>query len=390
VFGNGWPVLLALVVFGCEKKVDRPFPSHVAMVTQPKPDRGFDLYVEAAKATEEDIAKQVTRTMWTPGQKDYAIQYSSRPLGILRQAQSGSVTFAFKAQPPGTLRESVRGWRFLGRVLEWKVEDAIAAEDYSKATDAFLMAARMAPDLAGGDAADAGLGFEIAMQAAKPYWQALDKMPSADLSRASSRLQSILAAMPDAEITLRHERETMAMAIQWVQDKYTAGDFDAIRKSLGSYVEPTIKFMRRLKSEGTSKQVEFFEGLDHDADDELGAMLKQASRPFKERDRSKDSDGPWRRLSNSYFRGGEAYLSQKAQFESQIRLLAIDAMILPEVRKSGNAPATLPSMPKWLRTDPYSGGDFVYEAEGPNYKLYGVGPDGRDDGGGAEDIGILR
>ncbi len=129
VLGNGWPVLLALVVFGCEKKVDRPFPSHVAMVTQPKPDRGFDLYVEAAKATEEDIAKQVTRTMWTPGQKDYAIQYSSRPLGILRQAQSGSVTFAFKAQPPGTLRESVRGWRFLGRVLEWKVEDAIAAED---------------------------------------------------------------------------------------------------------------------------------------------------------------------------------------------------------------------------------------------------------------------
>ncbi|MGI8922842.1 MAG: hypothetical protein ACR2HJ_02180 [Fimbriimonadales bacterium] len=390
-FALGWAALV-LLLSGCTPPEDKPFPDHTIGFSEPKPDRGYALYVEAAKAAERDTQKQITRTIWTPGQKDYALRHGQRALGILRSAQSGPVTYSFAPAIPGAVREPVRGWRFLGRVLCWRIEEAETAESLAQATNDFMIAARMGADLAGGDAQSAGLGFEIAREAAKPFWRRISDIPNSELNRVYTGLSAALQTLPAAGVTLRNERETMLRAVQWVQSLYLVGDFDQIRKALGDYVEPTIKFMREMKDEPRAKQVTFFEGLAQEAEQTVKNQMAQVAAGAHRWDEPDQPAGerPWKRLANSLFQGGQAFLEQRAIFETEMRLLALDAALLAASRQEGKAPADLLKFPKWLRTDPYSGRDFVYVPQGGTYKLYGVGPDGKEDGGDSSDITIGR
>jgi hypothetical protein len=66
---------------------------------------------------------------------------------------------------------------------------------------------------------------------------------------------------------------------------------------------------------------------------------------------------------------------------ARTRLLIIEATILQKVKSGDSAPKDLSEFPAPIRTDPYSGDQFIYRADGKDYRVYSVGADFRDDGG---------
>ena len=66
---------------------------------------------------------------------------------------------------------------------------------------------------------------------------------------------------------------------------------------------------------------------------------------------------------------------------ARTRLLILQSEILSTVKSRRSAPKNLGAFPTALTTDPYSGRPFVYRASGPDFALYSVGADFRDNGG---------
>jgi hypothetical protein len=379
------PLALSLCLYGCgcRKEADPQFPDHLRGFRSPPPDPGFQLLVQAAEAAEQDAPKQIGRTTWTPGHKESAIKNASRALGLLDRAQRTGVRFEFAPTAPGTTRQSVRGWRFLGRVLKWKIEDALDAGKGGDAAAHFAKAVRLASDLSGGDGMDAGLGYAIANDCADSLWPSLPSLSAGELSGIYSRISSALANAPKPEDTLANEAATMMAAVQWVQDLYLHGDLKQIQTALGVSVEAAVKHLRKLKSQSAAEQVGYFVGFAAGATT-ISADLRERAALLPnlwEKPKAIEGQRPWRRLSASLLQTGYSFLDNWAAYQARMRLMALDAALLARFKRGQGVPKDLSSLPRWLRTDPFSGRDFTFIPEGPDYKLYSVGPDRTDDGG---------
>ena len=377
-----WVFFAAAGVLGCSHPTAPPFPDHLRGIPSESNNGGFSLYLVAAEEVERDAPKQIVRTTWTPGQKDAAIRNSQRALSTLMKGIAARPKFVFAPHSPITIRGPVRGWRFVGRVMQWEIERDLDEKGTGPAVGRFLSAARFGADMTGGDALYAGLGYEIIEKAAQPLWKAFATLSATDLRRLSSGVAAIMRDMPSARMTIAHERQTMLADVQWVQERFLQNDFAAIRSALGTTVDPAIRYLRELKNKAISEQVKYFERFGREADEEAKQLSELAAISPSQRTEASEPTGerPWRRFAANYFRTGRAYLEEKALSETKMKLLAADSALLAAY-KSGHAAKDLSLIPKWLRTDPYSGRDFVYAAQGANYKLYSVGPDNRDDGG---------
>ena len=77
---------------------------------------------------------------------------------------------------------------------------------------------------------------------------------------------------------------------------------------------------------------------------------------------------------------GRTLLGVEIQGVSYQRLAAIVLALAKRQREKGSAPASLAELGE-LPRDPGSGGAFSYTPDGQQFRLHGVGGDGRDDGG---------
>lgn len=103
--------------------------------------------------------------------------------------------------------------------------------------------------------------------------------------------------------------------------------------------------------------------------------------------------GTWERLALQVTGAGQTLLKPAiAQLEmgdrrSQVflRLLIVDLALSAHHAQTGDYPETLDALPKRelavVPIDPFSGHPLVYARKGPEYVLYSIGPDGRDDHG---------
>lgn len=386
VFALGAFALLA----GCSKPPAPPFPNHLESYVPDPQSPGFALYQQAAKDVEQLPPKLSKRTKWTLGQKQSAIEKCATGLQKIVQAQKSEVSFVFTPTSPLNPPKERRGWSFLGKVMKWQIEEALASENYSQAVAVFLRCARFGVDISGGDATDANLGLTLVNDASIPIWKAFPKMSPRDLRSLYEGYMRILQSAPTLESVLRHEQATMLQVVQSIQDAYLAGDLEKFSK-VGNQLKPAVDYLERLKSRPYEEQIRYFKGFAQEAVDEIRS-ISQANYDFRQvlNREPKDKERPWKRFAAHYFRSARYLLPLWKESHAKMRLMALDAALMARIKAGKTLPNDLSNFPKWLSTDPFSGDDFLYFPRGSDYVLYSVGVDSKDDGGDRLDLRPLR
>ncbi|HWP30878.1 MAG TPA: hypothetical protein VNK96_04000 [Fimbriimonadales bacterium] len=383
--------LCALALFaGCSKPPAPPFPNRLEGYVPDSPSPGFALYQQAAKDVEQLPLKLLKRTKWTLGQKQSAIVKCAAALQKIARAQRSGVSFVFTPYSPFDPPKERRGWSFLGKVMKWQIEEALVSENYSHAVAVFLRCARFGVDISGGDAIDANLGLTLVNDASIPIWKAFPKMSSRDLRSLYEGYVHILQSAPTLESVLRHERATMLQVVQSIQDAYLAGDLEKFTK-VGNQLKPAVDYLERLKSRPYEEQIRYFDGFAQEAEEEI-RNVSRANYDFRQvlNREPKNKERPWKRFAAHYFRSAQYLLPLWKETHAKMRLMALDAALMARVKAGKTLPNDLSNFPEWLRTDPFSGKDFLYVPRGSDYVLYSVGVDSKDDGGDRLDLRPTR
>ncbi|MBI3721527.1 MAG: hypothetical protein HY248_03155, partial [Fimbriimonas ginsengisoli] len=126
------------------------------------------------------------------------------------------------------------------------------------------------------------------------------------------------------------------------------------------------------------------EGLAHEAETEASWLGTACLQPAIKREGGSPPVGgrqPWRKFAKQLFGTGRPLLAVNDATLARSRLLILTCRALAQVKRTGAAPRDLSEIPTRLRQDPYTGRPFAYRADGPDFVLYSVGADFKDDGG---------
>jgi hypothetical protein len=382
------PAIAAVVwLAGCAPPPPPPFQTWVELGTPYRPqvrsNNAFDGYALAAERAEQLCPESLDRVFFTPGMESRILNRLGATLRALEEASQKSCQFEFRPIRPFEAPAFQRGWRLLGRALCWRIRDAIAIRNYDAAIRIAGVAMRFGFHLTGGGASDASLGFAIVNDARQTLCPALVDLSPDQLERLSSQTVRALRERPPLSRTLQHERLNMLAAVQYVQDAHRMGDYSELNQKLGPLAQPVIRQLQQLADKGADERIRYFRGFAAEADDEVAWVAKQAVRLAWQRSPAPEPEGerPWRRLAQSFFGTASHLPALSDRCVAQTRLLALHAMAIAAIKRTGNAPSSITSLAEDLVRDPYSGRPFVYAADRSDFRLYSVGEDGQDNGG---------
>jgi hypothetical protein len=369
---------------GCSRETPPAFPNHLSGYLSAPANEGFSAYVEAAAMAEKAAPTLISRTDWTPDQKRAAITACAPAIEHIKNAGTdGVIAYVYSPHSPLAPPGEWRGWRFLGRVLVWQIEEAKAGGNLKSAIDSFIQLLRFGLNLAGGDALGANLGFSMIREGAETLWPTFPQQSPDNLQELHRRVLFAMNRAPTLQTTIRHERAAMLQAVQSIQDSFRAGDLKKFEDALRSDIVPATKYLEGLRRNGQAEQVKYFALFAFEAEREVEQLSARAEisphlwGPFTD----PAGERPWRRFAAHYFRSGRALLEDWAEMQAQLRLLAVDAAFLASLKLRKVAPASLGTLQEWVRTDPFSGRDFMYFSRGTDYSLYSLGEDRKDDSG---------
>lgn len=380
-----WALALTSITasFGCGTPEPPSFPDHLAGYEVESSNPGFELMKQAGERAFRDAGVLLNRTHWTPGLRASAIGKARPALDLLRRAHRETFEFVYSPQPPLSENPARSGWRFLGTVLIWSAEGALEQGDGDRAISTILTVLRLAWDLFGGDAIDANLGYTLIRRLQSTVWESYARLSSEQLISLSLGIEKMLEHAPSVHQTLRHEEAAMLSAVQLIQDAFLDGGLDEVAKTLQKDTAPAFDYLRALRSKSQEEQVEYFRRFAQEARDRIRALHTIASedtsqwRPLE----APSGERPWRRFAAQFFGASDKILGEYLFSLAVTRLMATDARLLALLRAGKRLPVSLDGLPKLLRTDPYSGRDFLYHNLAVGYELYSVGEDREDDRG---------
>lgn len=384
----GWLIFAIFLGAGCKGEVRADLPNPIAGVNVPSGNEGYKSYVDAAESMEERAAKVIGRTAWSPDQRDAMVAAAAAPIAKIRglaDVQFGKTWTSVTGPRPHT-----RGWWAIGKSLAWRIEDQVKTGENGGAVDSLVTAVRMGAALATSDAQDADLGMQIVDDAITAIWPGLPKFGAGELSSLSGKLQqAIQVSAGDAPVA--QEEATVMAWVAWLQGHYQNEEFSKIEETLGTSVEPAVKYLRKLSEKPAAEQREYWEGFLAEMREALASYAKKLkTAPSGWPDEPKRGTRAWQRFARAFGTPCMVYVEHRAVTRTRLRLLALDAALLAQFKSSGHVPRTLSAFPAWLSTDPFSGRDLTYVARGVDYKLYSVGPDRVDNAGDDGDLGLGR
>ncbi|MFN3729067.1 MAG: hypothetical protein ACK4XJ_05080 [Fimbriimonadaceae bacterium] len=386
---GGILVALMFAMVGCRASAPIPYASYAPPKLVETPSEGYLGMVQIAKDIGIDNEAEVRLTSYTvPGKKrifaelETAIQ---RTETLLREP----VRIAYEPIEPFSERPYRAEWRLLGRAIAWRAEYRGAVGDYDGAVRDVLTATRLGFFLTSGDAADASLGYSIIAASRKAMAPFLVRMEPETLERLGRGLEGALVARPPIEVWVDHEHASMKLAVDRIQEWHRAGRLDLLREKLGPNAREALAELASIRPE-SKKRAEYFDRLAERADSFASDARTRGRLPLAEREpepsypfgRAKD-----RAILRNFF-GAPRYLLPVVDQElARTQLLAIEALVLAQIKRAGAAPRSLEEFSETLTLDPYSGDPFVYRADRAEYRLYSVGQDLKDDGGETDDLG---
>lgn len=378
--------IVALVALGCSGGPPPPFPQWSKSKPPSAPGVGsatFAVYKTAALQAEALGAKYVNRVVFTPGQRKSVQQLLAPAVIAVRQQTGKPVDFEFIPRPPFTPAPYQKGWRLIGRCLVWDIQSS--GPDLDKAITETSQATSFGFGLTGGGATDASLGLTIADEARRAILPRLDEMSADQLDRLASGMQAALFTKPTLQGAIENEHQQMLMGVQAVQDAYVHEDYKQLREKLGNDVRDAITYLQDMHSDDRKRRPAYFEKLAGEADAEASwlstACLLPAVKRVPETEPKTTEQRPWRKFAKQFFRTCRPMLAMNDATLARTRLLILNCRIMAIMKRTGAAPQELGQFPARVRQDPYSGLPFVYRADGPEFYLYSVGQDFKDDGG---------
>lgn len=384
--------MVVIGAFGCKPMPAPPYTlwhSSQAPVLE-RADTAYQVYVDAARAAERLPADDLNRVSFTPGQRrrvTKALEKTVEPVvRETRRCEMPARVFGPDQAPPYQ-----RGWRLIGRVLAWQVEDHLAQGATEDAIRAGLAAIRFGFALSGGSASDAALGFQIVDDARAALAPALVTMSPIDLTRLINGVSDALKHRPSLVRAFENEREAMKAAVQFVQDAYRAEDYSRLEQLLGPDAREPIRYLRDLRRKDGRDRVAYFEKFASEIGPEIDLLRERAARPAEARGPWPVPPGegrPWKRFARHFFRTGRPLIDLDDRVTARTRLFVLTALVMRSIKETGAAPKSLSVLPAELTRDPYTGRSFRYAAAKAEYRLYSIGADLRDDGGETDELGL--
>lgn len=306
---------------------------------------------------------------------------------LQKVARGSALTCSYRCGPikPFEAVPYTAGWRLCGRALAWRVERALAAGNVASAIQDFLVATRFGFDLTAGDTTVASLGLSIVDEARQALLRERVKLSAQDLRTVSTGLTEILARVPEPGIAMDCEAQQMLAAVDYVQDAYRAGNYDAIIAALGPEIRNATESLEAMKRSDAKQRPAYFRGFAQEAKDRAKHLRSLAGMHAVERANQKafefPGDRPWRRFARHFFLAGEPFLTMRDRTLARTRLLLIECHALSYVKAGQPAPVGLSPLADLAVIDPYTGAPLRYLASGSTFRAYSVGANYADDGG---------
>ncbi|MEZ0327100.1 MAG: hypothetical protein ACAH95_14465 [Fimbriimonas sp.] len=376
---------LGMVLFGCGKSAP---PSYPTWATAPQPtaiqansSNAFDAYRQAALDAEEKGQKYLTRVSFFPGHRKIAAELTQSAFVRVIQATGRESEFKFTPTRPFEQRPFHRGWRLLGRVFAWKIEDACKAEDYANAVMLANAGSKFGFDLTGGAAMDAALGLDIVDQIRIAIAPHLTKMKPEQLSALASGMTSALGRKVPLTTTLTNEEQNFKLAVQTVQDLYRANDLKKLEDELGPSGREAVEKLKAAGKKSDEARLQYFSGFANEASESVHHYVELASLPVAKREAKLEfsRNRAWRGFAKIFLGTLEPLLSHDDATTARTRLVILQAKLL--AGKKNGYPSSLKYISQELDKDPYSGERFLYHYDASQFTLYSVGPNLKDDGG---------
>ncbi|HVT11952.1 MAG TPA: hypothetical protein VHE55_06770 [Fimbriimonadaceae bacterium] len=380
----------ALAVAGCGPGTPPLMPDWAPREQTYVPEEGssnaYDSYALIARNVEETVPQSLlNRVFFDPDHENAVLAKIDKPLSLLVSATKKRCEFRFTAPKMFEPAPYQRGWRLLGRALQWKIEQACITGSFDQAIDLEIAATKFGFDLTGGSATDASLGFEIADEARRAIAPFIAKFGAAQLGVLADGLSNALDGKPPLKVTIEHEHTRMLQGIQYVQDAYAAGRFDDLMSKMGEDVRDGVAYLRDLKSQDAKKRPAYFEGFAQEAEAETNWLTSVADLPATQRKTEATPDlekqRPWKSFAKQFFTAAVPLLKIQDSSIARTRLAILTSLILRQVKTAHAAPKDLSGFSKDLTLDPYTGRAFAYRASGPIFAVYSLGSDGIDDAG---------
>ncbi|RYG45564.1 hypothetical protein EON79_12345 [bacterium] len=384
--GYGW--LVAFVALGgCRHKEEAPMPRRAPeSAPSAQADPQFKRLTDAADKAESAGGKLLERTSFYPTQRAQLMK-DLAPATDEAKSILGA-RFAYDPIAPFAERPHRKGWRAIGRVMVWRIEDAMAANKPADAVEAFLAASRFGFGISGGDASDATLGLAIVDEARRSILPALPMMDAKQMSRLSQGLKAALSLRPGPEAVVRNERARSQMFVQALQDATQRGEIGEFERRMGRDGRPAVDHLRAIREE-TNELRSYFDGLAAEVDARFALEEKLANVPKSERQDEKKNplepdlpaERPWRRFIRHFVLTVPAYRAMDDVTVARTRMLIVTAELSRRRKMGQPLPNDLRPFSEGVRTDPYTGHDFVYRTDGAEWTLHSAGEDLTDNGG---------
>jgi hypothetical protein len=346
----------------------------------------YESFAKAASLAETNASKYISTVVFTPGKRDACLKQLGPALRALSEgARRPELKFAFEPVRPFAPKQNVAGWRLLGRGLVWKIELAAKEGDYDSAVRCTVLAHEFGLDLLGGGAMEASLGMAIADDARKAIAPTLPRLSGEQLEKLSNGVARALSRKPALADTIENEKLNMLAGVQTLQDAYRAEEWGKLVKAMGADVRPAVDKLKQIRGEEPHEGVAYFKDLADEASWEATYVANLAAEPAAQRSSIAEptlkTERPWRRFARHFYGTLRPLLQQHDETLARTRLLVIEARLQKVARQSGKYPKDLSAWHKEITTDPYTGGQFAYRADGGDCKVYSVGRDMTDDGG---------
>jgi len=373
---------LLLAMAACGPKATENMPTFADPDTAYVPTTGtgnaFDVYAQVAIAVEQNPADPQKQGQLTEfAQKKLLVTFAPE-LKEIADATKLTCDFKFRTRDPFIPAPFVSGWRALGRLYVWKVEQAVKANDLATAVETVCVATKFGFDLMGGGGVEADLGATIVdgvRQAILPAWP---RLTPPQLWTLSQRVKRASFGHDSPSELLKRERQNVQVALQYVLERSAEGKLTELYQNTGADHE-VIDHLKKIQG-NANKRAEFFRGLAAEEAERfrfVNELDTDRTQPNPEFDKNR----MWRRLSRLLFSGYRPLRDRVETTLARTRLLVISCVLERQLRTSKPLPKTLDGVSSPTRIDPFSGDKFGFSQDGTSYIVYSIGKDGVDNGG---------
>ena len=361
---------------------------------QPRASSGstFDQYATAALDVESSRTLYLSTASFTPDQQRRVIALMTQPMARIRAASVRPCDYEFRTREPFAPGPFLTGWRLIGRAFAWQTATTAQMGNLDSAIDTALAATRFGFDLTQGDAMAANLGCTIINDVRVALLPALPQLSQAQLYRLAQGLKLAAARGPNLANCARYEARQSLVAAQYAYDSARKGDLQSFHTRLGAPGDNIAQQLESLRG-NDSELAAFVEKYAREARQMAAIYVKAAGLPAVERqalmpDPPRSKGRPWRILAQNFIDTPARVQPVFDRTLARTRMWIIAAMLERSRRNGEPFPLDLRKFSEAVRTDPYSGGDFGYQNDGLDYKLYANGDNLTADAGDTDEAGL--